>query len=180
METCDVLIIGGGPAGSSCARQLHEAGLDVIVADKCSFPRDKICAGWITPAVVEELNLDLDHYRQGRVCQEIQGFRTGSMDGSYAYNDYNRPVSYGIRRYEFDHYLLSHSGARLMLGKPVTEIKKHTNHWIVNNNIKAEHAHRSRWTFLSCSSTPGSQNWQIRVFGFCPGNGVQNDSTAVS
>lgn len=137
METCDALIIGGGPAGSSCARQLIEAGLDVIILDKCSFPRDKVCAGWITPAVVAELGLDLNEYRQGRVCQIIQGFRTGSMDSQYAYNDYNRTVSYGIRRFEFDHYLLSRCGARQILDQPVNEIKRHDNHWIINNTIQA-------------------------------------------
>ena len=50
--TCDALIVGGGPAGSSCARQLRRAGLDVLIMDKQEFPRDKVCAGWITPAVV--------------------------------------------------------------------------------------------------------------------------------
>ena len=122
METCDILIIGGGPAGSSCARRLNEAGLDVIVLDKSNFPRDKVCAGWITPAVIEDLDLDLDHYAHGRVCQRIQGFRTGTMDGTCTYNDYKRTVSFGIRRYEFDHYLLSNSGARLMLNNPVSDI----------------------------------------------------------
>ncbi len=51
-RTCDVLIVGGGPAGATCARQLTRAGLDVLVMDKQHFPRDKVCAGWITPAVV--------------------------------------------------------------------------------------------------------------------------------
>lgn len=137
METCDVLIVGGGPAGSTCARRLIDAGLDVILLDKSSFPRDKVCAGWITPAVIDELDLDLNHYRQGRVCQEIEGFRTGAMDSHYAYNDYSRTVSYGIRRYEFDHYLLSRCGARLILNQPVSEIKRHDNYWIVNNTIRA-------------------------------------------
>jgi menaquinone-9 beta-reductase len=49
VETCDALIVGGGPAGSTCAWQLRQAGLDVVVIDKTRFPRDKVCAGWITP-----------------------------------------------------------------------------------------------------------------------------------
>ena len=49
MDQCDVLIVGGGPAGSSCARALGYG--DVVVMDKMTFPRDKACAGWITPAV---------------------------------------------------------------------------------------------------------------------------------
>ena len=63
MESCDVLIVGGGPAGSTCAWQLRQAGLDVLVMDKQTFPRDKVCAGWITPAVVESLELDLRRLR---------------------------------------------------------------------------------------------------------------------
>ncbi len=137
METCDVLIIGGGPAGSSCARELIKAGLDVIVMDKASFPRDKVCAGWITPAVVEELELDLDHYRQGRICQDILGFKTATMGGAEVYNDYSHTVSFGIRRYEFDHYLLSRCGARLVLNTAVSDIARQHDHWLVNGNIRA-------------------------------------------
>ncbi|MGH8709796.1 MAG: FAD-dependent oxidoreductase, partial [Burkholderiales bacterium] len=48
-DSCDVLIVGGGPAGSTCAWQLVRASFDVLVLDKHTFPRDKVCAGWITP-----------------------------------------------------------------------------------------------------------------------------------
>ena len=70
-ESCDVLIVGGGPAGSACARQLGRAGFDVLILDKSQFPRDKVCAGWITPQVVEELEIDTRDYQQGRVLQPI-------------------------------------------------------------------------------------------------------------
>ena len=53
MDACDVLIVGGGPAGSSCAWGLRSAGLDVAILDRQTFPRDKICGGWITPAGAE-------------------------------------------------------------------------------------------------------------------------------
>src|SRR3989304_302592 len=58
MHSCDVLIVGGGPAGSTCAWQLVRAGLDVLVMDKQVFPRDKVCAGWVTPPVGKSLQLD--------------------------------------------------------------------------------------------------------------------------
>ena len=60
METCDALIVGGGPAGSSCAWKLHQHGMDVMVLDKAFFPRNKVCAGSITPAVVHALQLDTE------------------------------------------------------------------------------------------------------------------------
>jgi len=137
MDTCDVLIVGGGPAGSSCARQLVAAGLNVIVLDKSQFPRDKVCAGWITPAVVEELEIDLVDYRRDRVCQDIRAFRTGAMEGPSVYNKYSETVSYGIRRCEFDHYLLQRSGARLKLNEPLQQLQREGNFWIVNNSIQA-------------------------------------------
>ena len=58
METCDVLVVGGGPAGSTCAWKLRQAGADVTVIDRATFPRDKVCAGWITPPVINALGLD--------------------------------------------------------------------------------------------------------------------------
>jgi geranylgeranyl reductase family protein len=137
MESCDVLIVGGGPAGSTCAWQLVKAGLDVLVLDKQPFPRDKICAGWITPAVIESLELDSEDYAPGRVMQPIHGFRTGIWGGAEVETRYpGKPASYGIRRFEFDHYLLQRSKARTRLGEPLKTMTRDGNGWLVNGDIK--------------------------------------------
>jgi len=136
METCDCLVVGGGPAGSSCARELVRSGLDVLVLDKAVFPRDKVCAGWITPAVVGELDLDLADYRSERTLQPITGFRTGLLEGPTISTGYGHAVSYGIRRCEFDHYLLERSGARLRLGEPLESLRRDENQWVVNDSIR--------------------------------------------
>jgi geranylgeranyl reductase family protein len=135
METCDVLIVGGGPAGSSCAWQLHRRGFDVMVMDKASFPRDKVCAGWITPAVREALQLDTEDYARQNVLQPIRAFRTGLIDGGEHVTYYNATVSYGIRRREFDDYLLQRSGARLLLGQPLQSLRREGKQWIANEAI---------------------------------------------
>lgn len=137
MDSCDVLIVGGGPAGSSCARELVRSGRDVVVLDKATFPRDKICAGWITPAVIEELDLDLADYRLSRVLQPILAFRTGLVGGQTVETRYPGAVSYGIRRCEFDHYLLARSGARLRLGEPLESLRRDGDRWVVNESICA-------------------------------------------
>ena len=72
MERCDVLIVGGGPGGSSCAWGLRESGLDVVILDRARFPRDKVCAGWITPQVCQELAIDPADYRKARLMQPIR------------------------------------------------------------------------------------------------------------
>ena len=134
-DRCDVLVVGGGPAGSACARQLRRAGLDVLVMDKQTFPRDKVCAGWITPAVVESLELDLDEYARGRVLQPIRGFRVGTIGGAEAESRYDEAVSFGIRRCEFDDYLLRRSTARLALGEAVRSIVRADDGWLVNDRV---------------------------------------------
>ncbi|TRZ97515.1 MAG: NAD(P)/FAD-dependent oxidoreductase [Rhodocyclaceae bacterium] len=135
METCDALIVGGGPAGSSCARQLRQQGLDVIVMDKATFPRDKVCAGWITPEVVAALQLDVSDYAGKHVFQPISAFRTGLIDGGELETRYADTVSYGIRRSEFDDYLLQRSGARLRLGEGLTSMERRGSRWIVNRSL---------------------------------------------
>lgn len=137
MDACEVLVVGGGPAGSTCARRLRQAGLDVLLMDSRLFPRDKPCAGWITPAVLETLQIDRDDYRQGRVFQDIRGFRTAVMHGAELVTRYDRSVSYGIRRCEFDHYLLQRSAARQVLGEPVAVLERKNGNWIVNGRITA-------------------------------------------
>ena len=137
MDTCDVLIVGGGPAGSTCAGNLRQAGLDVLLLDKSTFPRDKPCAGWITPAVLATLALDQEEYCRGRVLQEINSFRTGLMEGHEVVTRYGKPVSYGIRRCEFDHYLLQRSAVRSELGTPVSTLTRQDGWWLVNGRIRA-------------------------------------------
>ena len=137
METCDVIIVGGGPAGSSCAWKLRDAGLEVVVVDRASFPRDKVCAGWITPAVVEELQLDLADYRRDRILQPITGFVTGLIGGGELTTDFDQPVSYGIRRCEFDDYLLRRCGATLCLNEPLSSLRREGRAWILNERLQA-------------------------------------------
>lgn len=137
MESCEVLIIGAGPAGSTCARLLARGGISVLLLDRDRFPRDKPCAGWITPAVLETLAVDPRLYRQGRLLQEIRAFRTGLMDGDEVLTDYGETVSYGIRRREFDQFLLLRSGARTALGEAAVSLERGADGWLVNGRIKA-------------------------------------------
>ena len=137
MDSCDVLIVGGGPAGSSCAWGLWRAGLDVAILDRSAFPRDKVCGGWITPAVVGELQIDTAEYARGRVLQPITGFRTGRIGGREVETVYSQVISYGIRRREFDDFLLQRSGGRILSAAPLKSMERDGDSWIVNSEIKA-------------------------------------------
>jgi geranylgeranyl reductase family protein len=51
----DVLVVGGGPSGASCAYWLAEAGHDVLLVEKKVFPREKTCGDGLTPRSVKQL-----------------------------------------------------------------------------------------------------------------------------
>jgi geranylgeranyl reductase family protein len=54
-DEADVIVVGAGPAGSATAYHLAKAGLDVLVLEKCAFPRDKVCGDGLTPRAVRQL-----------------------------------------------------------------------------------------------------------------------------
>jgi geranylgeranyl reductase family protein len=45
----DVIVVGAGPSGSSAAYWLSTAGLDVLLLEKTTFPREKVCGDGLTP-----------------------------------------------------------------------------------------------------------------------------------
>jgi menaquinone-9 beta-reductase len=55
-RTCDVLVVGAGPAGTAAAVTLQRAGRSVIVVDKARFPRDKCCGDGLTTLALRELD----------------------------------------------------------------------------------------------------------------------------
>ena len=55
VQDADVVVVGAGPAGSTAAYHLAQAGLDVLVVEKSSFPRDKVCGDGLTPRAVRSL-----------------------------------------------------------------------------------------------------------------------------
>ena len=51
----DVIVVGAGPAGSTTAYHLAKAGLNVLLLEKSSFPREKVCGDGLTPRAVKQL-----------------------------------------------------------------------------------------------------------------------------
>lgn len=130
MIQTDILIVGGGPAGSACAQRLIQHGLDVLILDKADFPRQKPCAGWVTPSLFPLLKispgdypLSLTHFTSFEISIKGIKFRL-------------RTNQYAIRRLEFDRWLLTRSGAPIMNHR-VAEIEQRRNKFIVDGQYEA-------------------------------------------
>jgi geranylgeranyl reductase family protein len=120
----DVLVVGGGPGGSTAAWRLALAGLRPLLLDAATFPRVKICAGWVTPEALADVEVDPDKYPL--TIQPFTACRFG-FDGKLHETRWRRPASYGIVRSEFDHHLLDRArvaGAEVREGARVTAVTR--------------------------------------------------------
>lgn len=135
MEYRDAVVVGAGPAGSTCAWKLRQAGLKVLVVDQQRFPRDKTCAGWVTPDVLQSLEISPEDYGPSRVIERIAAFRVGVIGGRAVDVAFGRLVSYGIRRAEFDHFLIERSGAEFRVATHIESLLRDGTMWVVNGQV---------------------------------------------
>ena len=112
MRYVETIIVGGGPAGSTCARHVLQHGRDVLVLDKAHFPRLKLCAGWITAKVMRDLEFTGAEYPHPILELDI---RTHFFGLPVALNWFpTHGPNFSIRRVEFDAWLLARSGAEVI------------------------------------------------------------------
>lgn len=129
----DVVVVGGGPAGSSAAFQLASAGVPVTLLERARFPREKPCAECLSPQASRILR-DMGALETiSRDASRLFGMRVRSPDGSTARGDYDAPHGFGspggtglgIRRQILDAALLERAqaaGAELRHEWRVTDV----------------------------------------------------------
>ncbi|CAB4597710.1 unannotated protein [freshwater metagenome] len=103
----DVLIIGGGPAGSAAAITAARAGLRVTMFEKGPYGRDKVCGDGLTPRAIAALDeLRIDH----TVAHRIDGLRmiAGKKERELSWPTTARFPNHGAvwPRRRFDNHLL--------------------------------------------------------------------------
>lgn len=160
----DVIIVGAGPGGSSCAHELKKHGMDCMILDREEFPRTKLCAGWITPGVLESLEIRPEDYPRGLVT-------FNQIHGEYFSLKGKKPLTwdttqYSIRRYEFDHWLLQRSGADFEK-HAVKEIRKEEDRYVIDDTYSARFligaggTHCPVYRQLFAELNPRSQEYQV-------------------
>ncbi|HLH23638.1 MAG TPA: NAD(P)/FAD-dependent oxidoreductase [Chloroflexota bacterium] len=112
----DVLVVGGGPAGSATAARLAARGHDVLVLEKAAFPREKPCAEYLSPGVTDALRRlgALDAVLAAGPAR-LGGMRLVTAGAAWpmTYPDDDGPRrALGIPRPVFDAALLDHARAR--------------------------------------------------------------------
>ena len=107
----EVIIVGGGPAGSSCAIHLARRGVKVLLLEQKKFPRDKLCGEFLSPEC-------RDHFRKLGVETEMNSSRPAHLTQTVFYSSSGRQISvptewltssapaWGLSRAEMDHKLL--------------------------------------------------------------------------
>src|SRR3954468_1773283 len=80
------IIVGAGPAGSSCAIRLANKGLKVLIAEQKSFPRAKLCGEFISPECI-------DHFAELGVLDEILSSGGTSIDRTIFYSRNGRSIT---------------------------------------------------------------------------------------
>ena len=92
----EVIVVGGGPAGASTAHTLARNGIDVLVLDRAKFPRDKICAEYLSPQasrILSDMNVLEDVERSSPA--HLAGMRVRAPDGNYADGEF--AATHGFR-----------------------------------------------------------------------------------
>ncbi|NUS73563.1 MAG: geranylgeranyl reductase family protein [Corynebacteriales bacterium] len=125
-ESADVIVVGAGPGGSAAAHYLAQSGLDVLLLEKTSFPREKVCGDGLTPRSTKAL-LDMGIDLEDSAWIRNKGLRIigGDRRLEIPWPELNDTPSYGLvrTREDFDEILAKHaekSGARLMENVNVT------------------------------------------------------------
>jgi len=132
LRTADAIIVGGGPAGSTCARKLVAAGLDVLLLDRAQFPRHKLCAGWVTPEAWQDLEIRAGEYPHSFLTFDKLHLHWKALSATPAARQHS------IRRFEFDNFLLQRSGARVMQHK-VSEIQRTDSNFVIDGEFRSKY-----------------------------------------
>jgi flavin-dependent dehydrogenase len=135
MKHYETIIVGSGPAGSSCAWKLKKAGREVLVLDKQSFPRLKLCAGWVTAKALRDLEITPADYPHPILELDLR------INLPFLPVSFSLPTeepNYSVRRIEFDNWLLQRSGAPVDEHR-VKNVVKDKEHYIVDDEYSCRY-----------------------------------------
>jgi len=128
----DVIIIGGGPAGSSCAWKLKQNSIDCLLLDKQVFPRPKPCGGWLMPEVLEDLEIEAGEYPHS-----LMSFDRYNVHFKYL-NLCLKSLQFAIQRHEFDNWLLKRAAVPVLKHQVIT-IREESGYYVIDDLYRCKY-----------------------------------------
>lgn len=122
----DAIIVGAGPAGSTAAYWLGEAGWKVLVLEKENLPRYKACGGGISGALLDEFPFSFESLVESRVKKVT--YALGQEQVTIPLPD--RAI-YMVMRDKFDAHILGHANARVCTAAPVRSVEERDDRVVV-------------------------------------------------
>lgn len=149
MLDTDIFILGAGPGGVATALKLSYLGIPCMIADKASFPRDKVCGDAISGKVTTLLNrLDpeiLARFHASPIHVDVWGIRflapnEGMVDipfNSQQGKSVQNAPGYVCKRLDFDNFLIEELKKRKEIQffekTAITKYEKEGEHWILSD-----------------------------------------------
>lgn len=163
----DVVIVGGGPGGSTVARLCAQSGLKTLLIEKERFPRYKPCGGCLSLKTVHLLNLDLSPVIENTI-----------FGGKFSYRckepffiETREPIAFLVMRDRFDHFLMKRAmeeGAEVLEGEKVTKIEER------GDGVEAELANGERFCSQYLIGADGAESVVARSISLSPQRNDEN------
>jgi geranylgeranyl reductase family protein len=145
----DVLVVGAGPGGSAAAYHLASQGHDVLLVDKTTFPREKVCGDGLTPRgtrAVQRMGLDLTEPGFTRIeALRCYGTRGAVLDLPWPATRSFPAIGAVRTRFDFDHLLLQRAekvGVRVLQGTEVVGPTLDAG-WVTGAELEGEHGRQT-------------------------------------
>ena len=119
----DVIVVGGGPGGSTAARLCSGAGLKTLILEKERLPRYKPCGGCLSSKTVRLLDFDLTPV----IENTIYGAKFTYCSQDPFFIESKNPIAFLVMRDRFDQFLIDkalEAGTKILDGERVTKVEE--------------------------------------------------------